>query len=239
MYPTRVGIGSNGTSLAALLTIKADVPDHSEPAVTVACDGRKALAAPGVSRHMRLLAAALMLALGLAGCARSQLAATAGDPPPAAGGPVPFSQLDDMLAAHDWNRLAAATSQPLQAMAFARRLDWFKAKVMDGAGFFVASLYARQLMVAGAAISATDTDNDLRMTAGAMILYAVDLIGIDGARCADATAPGNRMAMILHGSRPIVAFLKQQSPAAQQQAVDVAVALERRTAALRGNDELL
>jgi hypothetical protein len=147
--------------------------------------------------------------------------------------------LDAMLAARDWNGLAAALSQPSDDASLVRALDWLQAKVTAGGGFMIALMYARELWTVGEAIKLEDPGKDLRVTAGMMMLYAVELIAIDGAKCEDESAPGHRLDQISEADAAIFKFLRSQSADMKSKVVDTALALEQRTAPLRKDDDMI
>jgi hypothetical protein len=147
--------------------------------------------------------------------------------------------LDAMVAARDWNGLGAALSQASDQASLTRALDWLQAKVTAGGGFMIAVMYARELWTIGEAMKLDDPGRDLRVTAGMMMLYAVELIAIDGAKCEDESAPGHRLDQISEMDAAIFKFLRTQSADIKSKVVDTALALEQRTAPLRRDDDVI
>jgi hypothetical protein len=157
------------------------------------------------------------------------------------GGPAArnSAQFDALLAAHNWNGLAAALSQTTQAAQVLQRMDWMQAKLNAGGGAMLGFFYARDLWSAGSALKEPDPMKDARVTAGMITLYTLVLIAIDGALCEDRSTPSHRTDQLLAQQREALAFLKAQSPELKARIVDVALALERQTAPLRKDDDFL
>jgi len=150
------------------------------------------------------------------------------------------AELDALLEARDWSRLSPLVlGQTRDAASFRRRLDWLHVKLDSGAGFLVAYAYMRNLWVVGSAAKIDDPGNDLRVTAGMMALYAYELIMIDGAKCEDRSAPGNRLNQLLTLNPATFSFLKSRPNELKEKIVTTAVAFEKRTAPLRRDDDLL
>jgi hypothetical protein len=147
--------------------------------------------------------------------------------------------LDALLTARNWNDLGAALSRPGTNEEFARRLNWLKTRIDSGGGFLLGILYARDLWAIGSRLKIDDPAKDPRVTAALISLYAYELILIDGARCEDRSAPGNRATQLLTQRAATLAFLKQQLPDLKSKIVEIAIALERKTAPLRKDDDLM
>jgi hypothetical protein len=109
----------------------------------------------------------------------------------------------------------------------------------NGGGFFLALLYARDLWNVGDSAKIADPAKDPRLTAGLISLYAFELIVIDGTKCEDRSAPDNRLSQLLTQRAAALNFLKQQPPDIKGKIVDIAIALERKTAPLRKDDDLI
>jgi hypothetical protein len=160
--------------------------------------------------------------------------------------PLPSdAELDAFLSARNWDGLGAALSpHPGPTSEFARKLNWLQTRIDSGGGFFLALIYARNFWVVG---NSWVVDNNLkidpakdpRVTAGLFSLYAFELIMIDGARCEDRSAPENRTRQLLANQAATLEFLKQQRPDLKAKIVDIAIAMERRIAPLRKDDDLV
>ena len=150
------------------------------------------------------------------------------------------SELDAMLAARDWKGLGAALGQPAARETIARKLNWLEKHTLDGSGgFLVAFVNAGTLWAVGDALKSGDPNTDMRITAGLNVLYAYELILIDGAKCDDRSAPNNRAAQLFMKRAATLAFLKTQAAELKVRMIDMAIALERRTASVRKDDDLL
>jgi hypothetical protein len=146
------------------------------------------------------------------------------------------TQLNTLLAARNWNGLQLAFSRPRDAVTYVRGLDWLKAKIFAGdGGLLLALIYARDLWLLGESAKR----DELRGTAALMALYASELIWIDGAKCEDRSAPGHRLDQLITGRADTLRFLKTEPAELKQKIVDAAIALERRTAPFRRDDELI
>ncbi len=148
-------------------------------------------------------------------------------------------QLDALLAAHDWTGLTAALSHAKTADQFGQQMDWMRAKLMAGAGSLLGFFYSRDLWNAGQQAQSSDPTDDLRVTAGLFTLYTLELIIIDGEKCADRSAPAHRLDQLMENNRPALLFLKSQPAKVKTKVIDLALAIERQTAPLRTNDEVL
>lgn len=160
-------------------------------------------------------------------------------PAPAVAATLSNNDLDALLEAKDWNRLSAALRSPRDAASAARVLNWLHAKLDSGAGFLVALAYMHDLWGAGSALNVQDPGKDLRVSAGLIALYTYELIVIDGAKCEDRTAPDNRVNQLFGLNRAVFSFFKSLPTELKTRIVDVALALEKKTAPLREDDDLI
>jgi hypothetical protein len=147
--------------------------------------------------------------------------------------------LDALVSARNWNELGATLSRAVTNDEFARKLNWLKARMDNGGGLFLAILYARDLWAVGNSAKIDDPAKDPSVTAGLISLYAYELILIDGAKCEDPSAPSNRATQLFTQRAAALAFLKQQPPDLKSKIVEIAIALERKTAPLRKDDDLI
>jgi hypothetical protein len=168
-------------------------------------------------------------------------AATAQQPPAPApsAGLASDTDLDALLAAQNWNELGAALSRPYTKDEIKRKLNWLKTRMENGAGFLVPLLYARDLWVLGNSLKVDDPAKDMRVSAAMISLYAYELIAIDGLKCEDSSAPSHRATQLFGARAATLAFLKQQPPDLKSKIVDIAIALEQKTAPLRKDDDLI
>lgn len=150
-----------------------------------------------------------------------------------------YTDLDALLAARNWNRLGDALSQPGTVEDAWKRLNWLKTRVENGAGFFVAILYARDLWAIGNLQKVDNPALDLRESAAVISLYTYELIVIDGLKCDDRSASGSHLGQLFKSRAAALAFLKQQPPELKSRMVDLAIGLEQKTAPLRTDDDLI
>lgn len=184
-------------------------------------------------RHLGTLLALTILSASMLHPATAQMQSSATSSLPA------DAALDELLSARNWNGLGAALSRASTSDEFARKLRWLKARLDDGGGFFLALLYARDLWGVGESAKMADPAKDPRVTSGLISLYTYELIVIDGAKCEDRSAPGNRLSQFLTQRAAALNFLKQQPPDIKAKIVDIAIAFERKTAPLRTDDDLI
>jgi hypothetical protein len=165
--------------------------------------------------------------------------ATAQQPPANVSASLPSDvELDALLSARNWNGLAAALSRSGPTSEFARKLNWLKTRMDNGGGFFLALEFAREFWDNTGGLT-NDQAKGPRVTAGLYSLYAFELIVIDGAKCEDRSAPDNRISQMLRRQAAAVAFLKEQEPDLKAKIVEQAIGLERNTAPLRKDDDLV
>ncbi len=160
--------------------------------------------------------------------------------PAAASADLPSDQeLDGLLLAKKWNDLGAALSRAQSPDAVVRMLDWLRSRLDAGGGSLLGFIYAKDLWDIGEAQKVDDPGKDRRITAGLITLYTYELIAIDGAKCADHSAPSHRVDQLLMNNAPALAYLKAQPQELKAKVVDLAIAMEKKTASLRKLDDLL
>ena len=139
-------------------------------------------------------------------------------------------RLDPMLAARDWKGLEAVLTRPAPLPTRERHLNWLQRQVDRGGNFYVAQFYAQNLW---AMAQADPRRANLRQTASEMLLYAAALVRVDGAVCADGSAPDRRLQQVLRWQAPVLRATRALPQARKAEAVTAAVALERKTAPRR------
>jgi hypothetical protein len=147
--------------------------------------------------------------------------------------------LDALLLAKKWNDLGTALSHAKSSESVVRMMDWLQSRINAGGGSLLGFIYAKNLWDIGEAQKVTDRDKDLRITSGLITLYTYELIAIDGAKCADHSAPSHRVDQLLMNNAPALAYLKAQPEEFKVKIVDLAIAMEKGTAPLRKLDDLL
>jgi len=137
--------------------------------------------------------------------------------------------LEPMLAGRDWKGLETELSGPATQPMLALRLDWLQRRVDRGGNFFLAQLQAHNLWLMGR-----------RQDAIRALLYAAALVRVDGAACADASAPQRRLEQMLSWRAAILGAGRALPPARKDEAVAAALAQERKTAPRRNaRDDIL
>jgi len=117
-------------------------------------------------------------------------------------------------------------------------LNWEQARLFDGAGFIIALGYMHDLWREGISLPPPNGDQ-LKRSAGAMMLYTLALIEIDGPQCGDRTAPGHRMDQLAQQGQPIFAFVKTLPRDERMKLGAAALTVEAATAPVRGQDDVL
>ncbi len=169
------------------------------------------------------------LALGGAVPARAQWAA----PQPVA------ARLDALFAAKNWNALGYVLGHPGSQQNVGPTMEWLKARIDGGGPYFFAMAYARNLTMAADQAANTPAGVRWREAAAFYTLYQYALIAVDGTRCHDPTAPSHRVEQLIQYGRSNLQFVATLPESARAALVDRAVALEQKTARLRGDDEVL
>jgi hypothetical protein len=165
--------------------------------------------------------------------------ATAGEQQHSATSALPSNErLDAMVAAKRWNELADVLA-PAEGEDFVRKLDWLKTKVDAGGGLPLVLVYMQSLWDAGRSNPNADPDKDLRVTAALMLLYTYALIGVDGVKCEDVSAPAHRLDQVLEMDAPILKFLKARPQKLKDKLVAGVIGYEKFTAPLRKDDDVL
>jgi len=148
-------------------------------------------------------------------------------------------ELDALLAAKKWNEIGAASSLGQSAEAVTRMMNWLRTRIDTGGGFFLSFLYARNLWNAGSFFKVDDPNKDLHITAAMITLYAYEVIVIDGAKCADTSAPSRRAdQLFMYGARALN-YLKTKPEELKAKVIDTAIGYEKRTEQWRKDDDPL
>jgi hypothetical protein len=175
----------------------------------------------------------------LAGVVRIEPSAAQVQPWPATAVLPSDTELDALLAAKKWNEIGAASSLGKSSEAVTRMMNWLHTRIDAGGGFFLSFLYARNLWNLGSFFKVDDPDKDVRITAALITLYAYEIIVIDGAKCADTSAPSRRAdQLFMYGGRALN-YLKTKPEELKAKVIDAAIGYEKRTEQLRKDDDLL
>lgn len=152
--------------------------------------------------------------------------------------------LDAALARADGSILTVLRAQSDAGQVY-QDLNWERARIYDGAGLAVSLAYMEDLwrvaphLPTNSTRANGDTPDQIKQTAVAFALYNLALIRLDGARCADSTAPAHRLDQLAQTTGPIIAYGRTLSAAERGRVVTVAVNVERASAPARKDDPLL
>lgn len=81
-----------------------------------------------------------------------------------------------------------------------------------------------------------ESSRNQKLSAALSALYAFELLIVDGARCADRTAPGSHLSGFYGITTQQLGYLAAQPKEVQSQKIEQAIALERTTARNRPAD---
>jgi hypothetical protein len=186
----------------------------------------------GMKHFRAIFALLLFVAFWTTSSASAQVASDAPSPEL----PANAADLNGLLYMKDWNGLGAALKDADQTpVTRVKAMNWLQRRVLRGAEYFVVYAYMRELWTVGT----VSQSEGMRQTAGAMALYAYALIAIDGAKCQDQTAPGNRMTQLLGLNPSTFSFVKSQPAETKAKMIDLAITIENRTSSARRDDDLL
>ena len=167
-------------------------------------------------------------------------AAVAQAPQPPASASLPSdTELDALLTARNWNAISAAISAAKAPDSLMQAMNWLSTRLKAGGGSLLGFLYAPRLWGFGSGLQIENPTKDARVTAGLIVLYTYQLIVIDGAKCADRTAPGNRLSQLLTQNREVLEYLRSKPNGLKALVIVLAMDFENRTAPLRKDDDLL
>lgn len=158
--------------------------------------------------------------------------------PPAASSPKNHAQLDAMLAKKEWEPLLTTLQNANTAEAVEADLDWERLKIYEGAGIIVSIAYMRDLWRVGEATPGQGGDN-VKQSAVAIGLYLDAVMTVDGARCADAAAPGFRRNQLFSQQPYVWSYAKGLPKDMRNTITSVALLYEAVTAPVRQNDDVL
>ena len=143
--------------------------------------------------------------------------------------------LDRLLTARDNDALVKTALQPSNPRMLMTTLDWGKTRLFEGAGLTVALIQSRALWLYANAINSGPT----RDSAALITLYSLLVVYADGVKCADKTAPTNRVQMIITNLRPQLDHLRKAPLTSGGSLGDVAMRMEKTLAPQRGDDNYL
>ncbi|MGH6781840.1 MAG: hypothetical protein ACREB5_07035 [Sphingomonadaceae bacterium] len=173
-------------------------------------------------RVLAALALSLLPAATLASQAQQQPLSKDHDP----------ANLTRLMEAHDYLALGKIVSSPETKADLYSGLGWLRERMIEGNSAFIAMLYARNLWMLSAELPQEQRDQ-LREMAVLATLYASAAIVVDGTRCGDVTAPGNRATQLATLIPEIPTFLDKMPLERRKMVVEGALLTEQRTAARR------
>lgn len=142
------------------------------------------------------------------------------------------ANLTRLLETTDYLTLGKIVSSPQTKADLHSDLDWLQKRMIEGNSAFIAMLYARNLWNLSARLPQEQSDQ-LRETAVLATLYAWAAITVDGIRCGDRSAPGNRATQLATWIPEISTHLDRMPLERRKMAVEGALLTEQRTAARR------
>jgi hypothetical protein len=143
------------------------------------------------------------------------------------------ARLERLVSAEDWLELGKMLKSPKDQPEFDADLMWLRQKTLDGKSAFLSLAYGSGLWNMASAITDQSQKRAIQSTALLMHLYAISATNIDGAQCADKTAPSNRMEEIMRYTPGIWDFAASLSNEERSQIVDYVVEVEQTTAPKR------
>ncbi len=152
--------------------------------------------------------------------------------------PKNVADLDRLADSGDWTKVVARLRSVSALPDVALDLNWEKRRVLSGGGFITVYAYMYDLWRMGSALPAT-TGDGLKQTAGAMFVYAYDLIVLDGTKCSDVSAPGHRSDQLFLQNADVLKYMTAQPRATRLTMASVSLGFERATSELRRNDDVL
>lgn len=163
------------------------------------------------------------------------LAFALGAASPPANTPTPANdavraELDGLLQKKDYLELQRRVLEPRTREELSAFLDWGRERWFEGNSAAVPFIHSRLLW---SVASSNPRLADLKMTAASALLYVLEVVRIDGARCGDRTAPNDRFFKIARAGRELLAFAAAASPDDREQMISLAELAERNTAVVR------
>ena len=166
---------------------------------------------------------------------RQELRATMA--PPHRAMPKDVAALDGWLAARDNTSLAHRLGAA-DAPGLALDMNWEQTRLYDGAGLIVALAYVHSLWQVAEAADPGDAKG-FRDSAAVYALYALNMVTLDGARCADDSAPQTRFGQVADQVQPMMAYLRGLSRADRMNIGSLALQIEAATSQKRGDDQMI
>ncbi|OIN98797.1 MAG: hypothetical protein AUJ49_12680 [Desulfovibrionaceae bacterium CG1_02_65_16] len=147
-----------------------------------------------------------------------------------------MAALDKLLAEQNYEQLAKTVAALSDGPGITAGLDWGRARTLEGASLVVPLVYAALLWRTAAQ---NPEYASMRQTSGLMAAYALLVMAADSPKCADKSAPEHQIASILAVYKPLLAAVAKLPEEQRTKITDTALALEKRLAPKRGNDNYL
>ena len=203
-----------------------------------------------LGRIGRTLAGAVMAAAFAAASHAQVVTAPVGDPQeawtkllaeatlPSLPMPADKDQLDDMVRQGRIPDLTRRLASIRTGQELEQDLNWERAAMLKGGGVDVPLAYLQDLWRGGVS-EPPPAGDDVKQTAGMILLYVLAVIEVDGTQCGDQTAPNSHFVQLVAQGQPILAYMKT-IPAPRRMSVGtIALWLEAATALVRSTDETL
>jgi hypothetical protein len=152
--------------------------------------------------------------------------------------PSDVADLDAMVAKKDFGKLTQRLRAANTADQVGLDMNWEQTQVYNGAGFIISYAYMFDLWRLGSAV-ASPTGDQLKQSAAMVFLYSLDLIALDGQRCADVSAPGHRQDQLFLQNKELIQYLRGLPRQTRMTLGTVSLDIESATAPLRQDDYVL
>jgi hypothetical protein len=150
--------------------------------------------------------------------------------------PARRTELDAAAGKSDFAGISTIMAHVANLDDVNRAMDWEELQVVQGGGVFYGFHYVDDLWTWGTKVKGDPNAEKAKLYAGVMALYLLQEIQIDGARCADASAPGHRVDQLAEVRRPLWTYVLGLPEVTRRDLAVEALKLEARTAKLRRDD---
>lgn len=152
--------------------------------------------------------------------------------------PKDSGDLDAMVARKDWTSLSVRLRGAQAAADVMLDMNWEQTTLFNGGGFLIAYSYLNDLWRVGSALPG-EAGEEMKQSAGMIFLYALDLIRLDGAKCADVSAPGHRQDQLIAQNSALIAYVRALPRPRRMTLGTISLAVEAATAVVRKDDDVL
>jgi hypothetical protein len=151
--------------------------------------------------------------------------------------PANAPDLDALLAGKKYLELRQILLRPNRTDDVLLNMNWEKRKLVGGGSAFINFVYAHDLWRVATTLPVQA--GGLKETAVLMLLYAYELITIDGMKCQDVSAPAHRRDQLLTMYPQIWQHIASLPEQRSTVLVKTALGMERSIAPLRADDDFL